>query len=69
MPEAQTIEALNICSFDSEPGSMGVTGQTTDGIVSIGVALAGVIPVGGDVVLAVARNITHCHPASRSLQQ
>ena len=36
MPEAQTIEALNVHSFDSEPGSMGVTGQTTDGVISIG---------------------------------
>jgi len=69
VPEAQTIEALNVRSFDSEPGSMGVIGQTTDGIVSIGVTLAGVVPVGGDMALAMARNITCCHPASRSSQQ
>jgi len=37
MPEAQTIEALNVHSFDSEPGGVGVTGQTTDGIISIGI--------------------------------
>ena len=52
MPEAQAIEALNVHSFNSEPGGMGVTGQTTDGIVSIGVTLAGVVPVGVEVLFA-----------------
>jgi len=51
------IEALNVCSFDSEPGSMGVTGQTTDGVVSIGVALAGVVPVGGDILFALKMDL------------
>jgi len=37
VPEAQTIEALNIRSFNSEPGGVGVIGQTTDGVVSIGI--------------------------------
>jgi len=37
MPEAQTIEALNVRSFNSEPGGVGVTGQTTDGVISIGI--------------------------------
>jgi len=63
------IEALNNHSFDSEPGSVGVTGQTTDSIISIGVTLAGTVPVGGDMASAMARNITHCHPASRSSQR
>ena len=46
---------------------MGVTGGVghrqcvVGGVVSVGIALAGIVPVGGDVVSAMARNITHCH--------
>ena len=64
------IWVLCVCLFGSELGGVGITGGVghkwcvVGGIISIGVALAGIVPVGGDV----ARNITCCHPTSRGLQ-
>jgi hypothetical protein len=64
-----------VCSFSSKLGSVGVTGgvghrrHVVGTVVSIGIALAGIVPVGADMASAVGRNTTCCHPASRGLQQ
>jgi hypothetical protein len=64
-----------IHSFGSKLGDVGITGgvghrqHVVGAIVSVVVALAGIVPVGADMVSAVGRNTTHCHPASRGLQQ
>jgi hypothetical protein len=79
IPKAQmmliVVWAPCICSFSSELGGVGITGgvghrwHVVGAIVSIGIALAGIVPVGADVASAMGRNTTHCHPASRGLQQ
>jgi hypothetical protein len=79
IPEAQMmiviVWAPCVHLFSSELGGVGITGgvghrwHVVGTIVSIGVALAGIVPVGADVASAVGRNTTRCHPVSRGSQQ
>jgi hypothetical protein len=50
-------------------GGVGHRWRVVGTVVSVGVALAGVVPVGADVALAMGRNTTCCHPASRGSQR
>jgi hypothetical protein len=79
IPEAQTTLVIVwvpcIHLFSSKLGGVGIIGgvghrqHVVGAIVSIGIALAGVVPVGADMASAMGRNTTCCHPVSRGSQQ